>query len=111
MKLDKKTHFDFAVFHDLVEVVVGAEDEGVDVGHNHRPDGERGDRGEKRGDGFRSKVHWDGEDASVEIRVEGIVENVAVTMMTREKRQDKTSRSLTRLRMRILGNALAMVYT
>lgn len=35
------------------------------------------------------KVPWDGEGASVEIRVEGIVENVAVTMMTREKRQDQ----------------------
>ena len=86
VKSGRKTHLDFAVLHDIVEVVVVAEDEGVDVGHNHRPEGERGDGGEKRGDGLRSEVHRDGEDASVQIRVEGIVENVAVTTMTGEKR-------------------------
>lgn len=48
---------------------------------------------------------------SVKIRIEGVVENVAVAIMTKEKRNDKTSTSRTRLRMRILGNALAMVYT
>lgn len=48
---------------------------------------------------------------SVKIRIEGVVENVAVTTMTDGKRNDKTSTSLTRLRMRTFGNALAMVYT
>ena len=107
----ERTHLHLAVLHDLVGVVVVAEDEAVDVGDEDGFHGEGGNGGEEGGNGRWSEVHGDGEDVSVQMRVEGVVENVAVTTMTSGKQNDKTSTSLTRLRMRTLGNALAMVYT